>query len=61
MNPVIQLIKTQLDENLTDFELVDGGQQRTVGDLIESKVSEILKNTSILKTFFPHLLLLVYL
>ena len=46
MNPVIQLIKTQLDENLTDFELVDGGQQRTVGDLIESKVSEILKNTS---------------
>ena len=46
MNPVIQLIKTQLDEYLTDFELVDGGQQRTVGDLIESKVSEILKNTS---------------
>lgn len=44
MNPVIQLIKTQLDENLTNFELVDGGQQRTVGDLIESKVSEILRN-----------------
>lgn len=45
MNPVIQFIKTQLEENLTDFELVDGGQQRTVGDLIESKVSEILRNS----------------
>lgn len=45
MNPVIQFIKTQLEENLTNFELVDGGQQRTVGDLIESKVSEILRNS----------------
>lgn len=46
MNPVIQFIKTQLEENLTNFELVDGGQQRTVGDLIESKVSEILRNSN---------------
>lgn len=46
MNPVIQFIKTQLEENLTNFELVDGGQQRTVGDLIESKVSEILRNST---------------
>lgn len=45
MNPIIQFIKTQLDENLTNFELIDGGQQRTVGDLIESKVSEILQNS----------------
>lgn len=37
-------IKDLLDSNLVNFELVDGGQQRTVGDLIEFKVSEILFN-----------------
>lgn len=37
-----EVIKSTLDEKLVDFELVDGGQQRTVGDLIENKVAEIL-------------------
>jgi hypothetical protein len=33
-----------LTENLKNFELVDGGMQRTVGDLVESQVTEILMN-----------------
>ena len=31
-----------ITQNLQDFELVDGGQQRTIGDLVESKVIEII-------------------
>lgn len=42
MNPIKQHIKQILEENLKNFELIEGGQQRTVGDLIESKVSDIL-------------------
>lgn len=42
INPVKEHIKQLLDENLQNFELVNGGQQRTVGDLIENKVSQIL-------------------
>jgi hypothetical protein len=38
-------IKQLLEENLVDFELVDGGMQRTVGDLIENKISDILFNS----------------
>jgi hypothetical protein len=44
-NPIKNYIKGLLDENLQNFELVDGGQQRTVGDLIERKISEILYNS----------------
>ena len=44
INPIKAHIKELLEENLQNFNLVDGGQQRTVGDLIESKVSEILFN-----------------
>ena len=39
-----QYIKNLLNDKLTNFELVNGGQQRTIGDLIEFKVSEILYN-----------------
>ena len=36
-----------ITENLQDFDLVDGGQQRTIGDLVEKKVIEIvLQNQS---------------
>lgn len=42
MNEIKELIKNILDEKLENFELVDGGQQRTVGDLIENKVTELL-------------------
>lgn len=45
MNPIKQHIKQILTENLQNFDLVDGGQQRTVGDLIENKVSDILFNS----------------
>lgn len=38
-------IKELLEQNLVNFELVDGGMQRTVGDLIESKITEILFNS----------------
>lgn len=31
-----------ITENLQDFNLVDGGQQRTIGDLVEKKVIEII-------------------
>jgi len=46
VNPIKQHIKELLDEQLQNFELIEGGQQRTVGDLIESKVSEILFNST---------------
>ena len=46
VNPIKQHIKELLDEQLENFELIEGGQQRTVGDLIESKVSEILFNST---------------
>jgi len=39
-----QYIKNLLNDNLINFELPIGGQQRTVADLIESKISEILYN-----------------
>jgi hypothetical protein len=45
INPIKNYIKRLLDENLQNFELVDGGQQRTVGDLIERRISEILYNS----------------
>lgn len=38
-------ILNSLNDNLKNFELIEGGQQRTVGDLIESKVSEVLHNS----------------
>jgi hypothetical protein len=46
INPIKEHIKQLLEENLQNFELVDGGQQRTVGDLIENKVSEILYSST---------------
>lgn len=46
INPIKEHIKQLLEENLHNFELVDGGQQRTVGDLIENKVSEILYSST---------------
>jgi hypothetical protein len=46
-NQIKEHIKEILVENLQNFELVYGGQQRTVGDLIEKKVSEILYNFNI--------------
>jgi len=42
---VKEYIQNLLIENLRSFELVDGGMQRTVGDLVESRVTEILMNT----------------
>jgi len=41
---VKEYIQNLLTEKLKSFELVDGGMQRTVGDLVESKVTEILMN-----------------
>ena len=46
VNPIKQHIKELLDEQLENFVLIEGGQQRTVGDLIESKVAEILFNST---------------
>jgi hypothetical protein len=46
VNPIKQHIKELLDEQLDNFVLIEGGQQRTVGDLIESKVAEILFNST---------------
>jgi hypothetical protein len=40
-----QHVLNLLTNQLQDFELMDGGQQRTVGDLIEHKVIEILYNS----------------
>jgi hypothetical protein len=45
MNPIKQHIKELLNEQLQSFELIEGGQQRTVGDLIEGKITEILFNS----------------
>lgn len=45
MSVIKEHIKELLIQNLVDFELVDGGMQRTVGDLIENKISEILFNS----------------
>jgi hypothetical protein len=39
MNPIKQYITDLLTNNLQNFVLVDGGQQRTIGDLIENKIS----------------------
>jgi hypothetical protein len=44
-NKIKQHILDLLTNQLQDFELMDGGQQRTVGDLIEHKVIEILFNS----------------
>jgi hypothetical protein len=41
-----QYIKELLEENLENFELVIGGQQRTIADLIENKICEILLNSN---------------
>jgi hypothetical protein len=41
-----QHILNLLTNQLQDFELMDGSQQRAVGDLIEHKVIEILYNTN---------------
>jgi hypothetical protein len=46
VNPVKQYIKELLTEKLQNFELVEGAQQRTVGDLIERKITEILYNSN---------------
>lgn len=46
VNPIKQYIKELLDENLQNFELIEGGQQRTVGDLIEGKISQILHTSN---------------
>jgi hypothetical protein len=45
VNPIKKHIKDLLSENLQNFELINGGQQRTVGDLIEGKITEILYNS----------------
>ena len=39
-----EYIQELLNERLVNFDLVQGGQQRTIADLVESKVSEILYN-----------------
>jgi hypothetical protein len=41
-NPLKEYIKEILYENLQNFQLVVGGEQRTIGDLIENKVADIL-------------------
>jgi hypothetical protein len=46
MSVIKEYIKELLSQNLVDFELVDGGMQRTVGDLIENKISDILFNSN---------------
>jgi hypothetical protein len=45
-NPVKTYIQELLQEQLQNFELVEGGQQRTVGDLIEHKVLDILNSST---------------
>ena len=46
MNEICLLVKRSikelLDDKLENFHLVDGGMQRTIGDLIESKISKLL-------------------
>ena len=46
MSVIKEHIKELLCQNLINFELVDGGMQRTVGDLIENKISDILFNSN---------------
>jgi hypothetical protein len=43
-HPVKELIKNYLLKNLKNFELVNGGQQRTIGDLIENEVANLMLN-----------------
>ena len=40
---MITTIKNKIQEQLTDFTIQDGSGQRTIGDLLEFKVIEILK------------------
>lgn len=40
-NHILNLLTNQLK----DFDILDGSQQRTIGDLIEHKIVEILSNT----------------
>jgi hypothetical protein len=41
---MITTIKNKIQEQLTDFTIQDGSGQRTIGDLLEFKVIEILKS-----------------
>lgn len=41
---MISTIKNKIQEQLTDFTIQDGSGQRTIGDLLEFKVIEILKS-----------------
>lgn len=41
---MINTIKNKIQEQLTDFTIQDGSGQRTIGDLLEFKVIEILKS-----------------
>lgn len=41
---MINTIKNKIQEQLTDFIIQDGSGQRTIGDLLEFKVIEILKS-----------------
>ena len=41
---MITTIKNKIQEQLTDFTIQDGSGQRTIGDLLEFKVMEILKS-----------------
>jgi hypothetical protein len=42
-----ELILTEIIEKLTDFQIQNGSEQRTIGDLVENKVREICKEFSI--------------
>lgn len=41
---MITTIKNKIQEQLTDFTIQDGSGQRTIGDLLEFKVIELLKS-----------------
>jgi hypothetical protein len=41
-----ELILSELSQNLTDFTIQNGSEQRTIGDLVEDKVREICRNFS---------------
>lgn len=45
-NDIKEYISNLLYQNLKNFHLIDGGQQRTVGDVIESKISDIIFNNN---------------
>jgi hypothetical protein len=45
-NSIKEYIEKTLKDNLQNFELVNGGQQRTVGDIIESQVVQIMLNSN---------------